>query len=414
MLALASAGSVTPALAARLAARVPARAAQAAKPEATSSVYDFGFYGSVLFGYESNYTFTTTEPAGSAIWAVEGGVDFKYRPTAKVRLQSSFDAMVRLPFADASLLEANLELPLLLFYRLHPRVELFLSSFTGFERDKAPPVFLDLEDIPQSAQAFAVHGTIPYYAIHETFRPAVTFYLARNATLEAGPYARIKQTTFTANPYGGDPDYRFFDVGGDVSAKLRYRDLLSARLRYDVSRRGFTNYPARPPGREPPLAEELAMTRHMAGLQLKANLLGGALQLGCGYTVRLVSDNPGAGHLSYVEHDPWGAVSVAWRELFSVSAGIEYLRRRYTDRTPCEAQETAPGSGAFVGADCTGVDTPARQNTEEAAIRADLRVQVSITSWMAADAQYGLERYAGNAEVSLNDHRVVAGVTFTR
>jgi hypothetical protein len=368
--------------------------------------YELGFHLTPLFGYESNYTVTSQEVSGSGLFALEGGAELRYRPTDRLRLRAELEAMLRLPFADTALTEFVVELPLLLHYRLVPRLDLFLSNHAGAERAKTPPIFLDTS--PKS-----LSSTIRYYGYHDQLRAGLTWRLGDIGTADIGPYFRVRQVNFIEPPAGNDPDYRLYDAGVDVAGKLYYRDRFSARLKYDYAHRFFRNYMALPPTHQPPLMGTLlAMDRHLVGLLLRARVVG-PFGLFAGYSLRINRDN--GGYFDYLEHAPSGGVSVDWNDRLQISASAGYVRRAYSNRTACEPEQDPPGSGRWVGADCSRVEPGEKKpllDQVEWAWQVDFRASVNITSWLQAVVSYELEEAGTDVDDPMApNHRVLAGVS---
>jgi hypothetical protein len=385
----------SPALARSLGGRgtvraAPVRAAEAAPVE---KPLELGFYLTPLLGYESNYTFSPDtalfEAKGSGMWALEGGGELKYRRSEKLRMRGELAAMVRMPFSDGGLTEFLTELPVVGFYRLTDSLELFLSNHIGVERSRTPPVFLE-------SGAGTVGETLTYFAFYETLRPALAYHLREGAFVEAAPYFRVKQINFSQNL--AEPDYRLFDLGLDVSGKVVYKTRFAARLRYDYARRMFQNLTARTPDGNTS-DSSLAMNRHIVGVYGSGHVFG-PLSLDASYAIRIVRDN--GGYYAYNDHLVGGGLELSWPELVTVSGGVFYQRRGYSDRTPCEGGTCDPTNPAA---------TPF-QSQVESAVTANAKVLVTITDWLQAIATYELEDASSDAEdVLVPNHRVMAGVS---
>ncbi len=371
--------------------------------------YQLGFYLNSLFGYESNYRVTTVSVAGSGVVELELGGELRYRPSRALRLWTTLDGRVRVPFSDTGLTEYLVELPVFFLYRFGPGFELSLGNHFAVERSKTPPIFMDVADLPPGQSASLSGTTIRYSAIYESFRPAIAYHFGKVAFIEAGPYFRVKQVNFIENPYGNDPDYRLFDLGADLVGKVfLWRDRISLRVHYDFAHRMFSNYPAKPAAYMPPLADTLTMNRHMVGAQLRFTLFG-PLDLIGGYTLRLNRDN--GGYFSYLDHLPSAGLALDWRERVQASATFGYLWRGYTDRAICEAQQVPPGSGKWLGGDCKNVMDPVRLSQRESALLFSFRGGVTITSWLQALVSYELEKASSDLEDLLPaNHRVLGGL----
>ncbi len=301
-------------------------------------------------------------------------------------------------------------MPALLYWRFNRRLELALSNHLGLERSKTPPIFLDTTDIVDPKSIATSGSTIRYFTVYETFRPALALHLAAPLLLEAGPYFRIKQVNFIENPYGSEPDYRLTDLGADAALKAWLGERVSLRLRYDFAHRWFTNYKARPPAHEPAQNEALAMNRHLVGLHAAARILR-PLSLSAGYTLRLTQDN--GGFFSYREHLVAGGASFELEDRLEVSASVGYLRRDYTQRTPCEAVADPTVPSGYTGSDCKS-SSPTRLSQTESAIIANARVAVTILGWLQAVVSYELEDASSDLEdLLVPNHRILAGATLS-
>ena len=370
---------------------------------------DLSYYLVPLLGYESNYQVVSRDPTGSGMWSVEGGGELRYRASQALRLFLALDGMVRMPFKDSGLTEYLVELPAMLHVRLSPRWEIVLANYLGSERGKTPPVFIDPGEIDPALLGGA-NRTIRYTSVTEELQPLLALDLARWARLEAGPYLRVKWTTFLDQPWQGEPDYTLFDGAGSLAAIFRWQDRLSVRLRYDIARRLFSGWPARPPARQPVIGENLAMTRHSLGLRLRGRIWG-PLGAQVGYMLRLITDN--GGFYAATDHQPGGGLYLDTRRV-DASVMVTYLRRDYTSRTPCEAEEDPPGSGKFVGQSCSGPPDvkPAPLPRWESGLVLDVRLNVSITSWRQAVLSYELDDARSDLEAVMN-HRILAGIGFS-
>jgi hypothetical protein len=373
--------------------------------------YDLGFHFTGLLGYESNYKVTTESGVveGSGLWALEAGGELEIRRGA-LRLRGELGAMLRMPFKDAGLLELGVELPTALWYRVRPWLSLSLGNHFSLERAKTPPIFLDAAELSPSQRAQLSTRTIRYFGWSELIRPALGLQLGETLHAELGPYFRVRGVSFIENPYGGEPDYHLFDLGADLALKLFLGERFSARLKYDFARRVFPGYLGRPPAHEPALTDSLTMLRHLIGVLLRARIVKG-LSLQAGYVFRIVSDN--GGYFAHLEHAPSGGFALDLFERWQLSASLGYRWRDYRQRTPCEAQETAPGSKIYVGADCQ-IQDPIPLSRLEESLSFDLRTSLSITEWLQATVSYEMEDATSDLEDLLApNHRILAGASFS-
>jgi hypothetical protein len=314
--------------------------------------------------------------------------------------------MVRMPFSDTGLTEANLELPVQLFYRFHRRLELSVSSFSLFERAKTPPIFLDAET---TEAALKSGKTIRYYAGGEELRPALTVLLAPGLSTEAGFYFRIKQLTFI-DKFAEEPDFRLMDFGADASLRYAHKAYFSARLRYDYAHRRFTNLRARPstfcpigvdtstdPRCADPLGKNLVQDRHLIGVYLRGRIWGPFGIYGS-YGLRLVRDN--GDYFSHNEHLIGGGLTVSWAERLEFAGGVSYLYRRYSKRSD------------YVGNVATGEGATKNMKVENALVVSS-RLGVKILSWLEALVTYEMDDAGSDIEdLLIPNHRVLGGISF--
>lgn len=415
--------------------------------------YELSFYASPLFGFESNYKVAgsnetarlaaiaanaadpppnppiavppVSKAEGGLALAVSGGAEFKYRPSGKLYLRAELSASTMLPLKDTSLTGFLFELPVFLSYRLGRQWELFLSNHVAFERARTPPVFLDIQ------QTGATSGqALISLAVYEQLRPAVVFRPLSGLSLDAGPYFRIKQVNFSKNLPDTDPDYRLYDLGGDLAIKYRLLRFLSVRLHYDFAARFYTNVLSRPAQGQPATADPLRALRHYVDLRLRANhrwLSGFA-----GYGFRFNADNAGA--FDYNEHHLFAGLGFRHETRFSVSAQVFAALRNYTNRTPCEAfriiDPGQPDVGKYVGADCRDVRGAPNtaQNNKESLLGVRVEAAYSFSDWFQVVLSYELEdsgaasdapaRDTSGAPIPLDDpqfanHRIMGGLSFS-
>ncbi len=402
---LAVALAASPAAAIGLGGRGPSAGRSSTRPPALSRAgghfdgksYELGFYLTPLLGYESNYKVTTADVEGGVIWAVEGGIELRYRPSPRLRLRTELSTIARSPVADAGLFELLIEHPAQLVYRLSDKLELSLGNLLLIERSKTPPVFIE----------GAAGTTIRYGLFADILRAGLAYHLADGFFVDAGPYLQIKQVNFLENPEDSEPDYRFFDIGADLALKYRLDDLLSVRLRYDVAYRSFTNYAARPPEREPELGEALAMTRQIWGLAVASKIFG-PLRARAAYSLRLNRDN--GGFFNYLDHIVSGGLSVNWRERVSLESSLTHVRRSYTDRTPCEAESRPP----HVGSDCLAGADPSVQDRRETMVLVNVTLGVALSDTFQLLVSYQLEDAASDIEdLLVANHRLMGGVSIS-
>lgn len=374
------------------------------EPARTGS-FAWGLHATALLGYESNYKVTTVEVEGSGLFALEAGGELTLR-RGPVRLRSELGALVRMPFKDAGLLELSAELPVALVYRARPWLSLALGNHFSLERSKTPPIFIDAAEVPPAQRGQLSTRAIRYFGWSELLRPALGLHLGDHLLAELGPYFRVRSVTFIENPYGGEPDYRLLDVGADLSLKLFLGERFSARLKYDLAQRFFPGYLGRPPAHEPALADSLTMLRHLLGLRVRVEIVKG-LSLHAGYGFWIVSDN--GGYFAHYEHVPGGGLELDLFERWQLSASVSYRYRDYRRRTPCEAQETAPGSKVYVGADCQIQDAVPLPRLEEA-LSVEVRTSVALTDWLQVTLSYELDDATSDLEDLLQpNHRVLVG-----
>ena len=364
--------------------------------------YDLGFSGAALFGYESNYTYTVDpHVTGSPLVVGELGISYQHRLSPRLALRAGLAAVARVPTANARLVEFTIEVPAILTIRLSSLVELWVTNHFGTQQSRTPPVFLGTEAIT-GRQA----GTIRFSSLHDTLQPMVYVRLGTSFGVELGPYARIKQVNFLENPVGFEPDYRIHDVGVTAAGRYELGDRFTARLLYDLGKRWFANYEARPPGRNPQETTALGMLRHAMGLRLGVRVVG-QLRLQGAYSLRIHRDN--GGYFDSLGHVVEGGVGYSIPDRLQIYAGAQFLSRRYTSRTPCEAQPVGP-QGPFAGSDCRGPQR-ALQVLEEAYLGASARVTVFITRWIQAIASYEIADAEADAwNPTKPNHRILGGV----
>jgi hypothetical protein len=364
---------------------------------------EYGFYVSPLVGYESNYKLTNFDVGGSGIWALEGGGELKYRPSPSFWLKVELPAMIRMPFSDSGLTEFLVELPVMMISRPVSGLplDLNLSNHVGFERARTTPVFLTGHS--KSGE------TLVYYAVYEQLRAAAAYHFLQDensdAFVELGPYFRIKQINLEANL--DEPDYRLFDVGFDLSAKYIFRDRIAARVRYDLAKRWFSNFDARPPeyctlsgmecGSNPLAGTELNMTRHTVGLYADA-VVWGPVSVGGSYAIRFSSDN--GGYYANTTHIASAVLGLKWPDLVTVEAGLTYMRYNYGDRAACEGDPTCSAT------------SPNVLDAWESALIAEVRGEVTILEWLQAVVSYDMEdAEAENEDPIEPNHRVMGGIS---
>jgi hypothetical protein len=364
---------------------------------------EYGVYVSPLVGYESNYKLTNVDVGGSGMWAIEGGGELKYRPSSTLWLKVELPAMIRMPFSDSGLTEFLVELPVQMIYRPVSSLPLDvnLSNHIGFERARTTPVFLT---------GHAKSGaTLLFFAFYEQLRAAAAYHFIQDkvhdAYVEVGPYLRVKQVNMEANL--DEPDYRLFDIGFDAGAKYIYQDRVSARLRYDLAKRWFSNFDARPAGycelsgtecgANPLSGTALNMTRHTVGLYVDV-LVYGPFSVGGSYAIRFTGDN--GGYYANTTNIVNGVLGLRWPSLVNVEAGVAYMRYGYGDRAPCE------------GGACPGTPDDAKLDSWESAFVAEARAEVTILEWLQAVASYNMEdAEAENEDPIKPNHRVMAGIS---
>ncbi len=358
-----------------------------------SSKPNLGFYLTPLFGYESNYAFTPLSPQGSSIFAFEGGMDLRFQPSKELRVYSEFSGMVRMPLADSRFTEYLLEAPALIFIHLDPQLELFLSNYAAMERSRTPPV--------------GMPGLVPlgstYWSIEDTLRPALTYYINREFFVEAGPYIRVKQVDLKDNR--DESDFRMFDLGLNLSAKLLYKDLLSARLKYDLAYRMFPGEINATPfsaGGEPLNDHNLTMTRHILGAYFTAKPIP-MLELFASYALRYVDDSDG--YYTSSENLLGGGISLSLSEILTLSLNIHYQSRNYSERSehPFDSEDNA-------------FDLQKWQVLKENVLFVNARLGVAITDWIEAVALYEFEDATAENSIPAEEdlltyHRFLAGVS---
>lgn len=422
--------------------------------------YEISIYASPLFGFESNYKVAggnenarnsaieanaadpppnplipvppESKAEGSLALAVNGGAEFKYRPSNKIFLRAELSAGALLPLKDTSLTGFLFELPVFFTYRLGRQWELFLSNHVAFERARTPPVFLDIQ------QTGAASGqALISLSVYEQVRPAVVFRPIPGLSLDAGPYLRIKQVNFSKNLPDTDPDYRLFDLGGDLALTYRPLRYLSLRLHYDFAARSYSNVKSRPAQGLPATDDALRALRHYVDLRLRANyrwLSGFA-----GYGFRYNVDNAGA--FDYNEHHVFAGLGFRYKTRFSISGQVFAALRNYTNRTPCEAfRSEKPGLnfGKYVGADCRDPDhpdpkdpdfvAPSAQNSRESLIGVRVEAAYSFADWFQLLLSYELEDSGARTDAPAKDargkptfvddpqfanHRIMGGLSFS-
>ena len=381
-------------------------------PSSSAAGSQFGLYLTPMAGYESNYKLLpprlaeqpeSAEVEGSAVLAVEGGVEYVYRKRGAVTLRAELGGLARMPVADSGLAELVAELPAQLFVRLSARSELFLSSLLGFERSRTPPVFLP-EDL-----ALATPGQpIVYDSVHEALRPAVAYYPATWAQLEVGAYFRVKTVTFYASQQeaGEDEelsDYWFYDIGVDMGIKVWAGTRFSARLRYDLASRAFpgeSNLPARKPDFLPVgPGVKISMLRQLVGLYLNAQIHG-PVRARASYAVRLVQDN--GGYYECLDHLAAAGLTASLPDLLELSMGISLLLRDYGSRDELGYSSSTP----------TTAGERARQIQQEYTLVGHIRGEWTVASWLQLVLFYEMEVAAADVVDTTQNHRVLAGVTF--
>ena len=380
--------------------------------------YELSLYVSPTFGYESNYKYTNADIEGSAFFAASAGAELKYRPSSKLYLRGELSAGLLMPLADTSLTGFIVELPLLLFYKLTDDFQLFVSNHIAVERERSPPVFFDT-DVFQSL--IRESKTIVYLAVYEQLRPAVAWRPLKNLMVDAGPYFRVKQVQFNQNPADSDPDYRLFDVGGDIAVGYRFLKHFRVRAHYDFAYRIYQNIPPRESNNLQIAGEELRALRHYADIRLGYGTK--MFSVFAGYGIRLNSDNGGS--LDYTEHHLLAGAGFFYKELFSLTAQVSAASRSYNNRTPCEASRTNPTDRTFEQC-LTGpnAEKNAPQSTGESLIGARAEAVVNITDWMQVMLTYEMEDAgASGASVPIGspivedpqgaNHRVMGGVSLS-
>lgn len=374
--------------------------------------YELSLYFQPQFGYESNYKFTNADIEGSAVWGTSSGAEFKWRPNSKMYLRSELGASVLMPIADPSLTGFLVELPVLFFYNFSDTFQLFLSNHVAVERERSPPVFFDT-DVFQSL--INESKTILFLAIYEQFRPAVAFKPIKNLMIDAGPYFRVKQVQFNQNPADGDPDYRLFDLAGDIAVGYRFLEHFRVRAHYDFALRLYQNVPPRQSDNTAITGESLQALRHYGDLRL--GFSHPWLTAFAGYGFRHNSDNGGS--LDYTEHHLLTGVAFRYKEKLRIGAQFFFALRNYFNRTACEASPEDPAAG------CGAADpnNNAPQNTSESLMILTIDASYSITDWLEISAQYVLEdaEASGADNVPIGtptiadpqgaNHRVLGGVS---
>jgi hypothetical protein len=371
--------------------------------------YELSVFGQPMFGYETNYKYTTVDIDGSVLFGINGGAEFKWRPNSKMYLRTEFGANLTMPLKDADLSQYLFELPILFNYKLTDTFQLVVTNHIAVERDRAPPVFFDSGATPST-------GAIVFLAIYEQLQAGVAYSPFPALRLEAGPYFRVKQVQFALNPQDGDPDYRLFDLAGALSARYRILQGLSVRAHYDFALRMFNNWPAREPNNTL-ITTDTQMLRHYADLRLRYSHEYFALFAGYGF--RFNSDNGGS--FDYVEHHLLTGAWVFYKDLFDLSAQVSYAARNYTNRTACEAspEDTAGACGAV------DPNNNAPQNSTEALITITVDATFNITDWLGINLQYVMEDASATGADKLPagtpavedpqgaNHRVLGGVTLS-
>ncbi len=378
--------------------------------------YTLSVFGQPSFGYETNYQFTTIGVEGSALLGVNGGAELRWRPTSKVYLRTELGANLTMPLKDADLSQYLFELPVLFYYDFSDTFQLVLTNHIAVERDRSPPVFFDAGVTPST-------GAIIFLAVYEQLKAGVAYSPIKNLRLQAGPYVRVKQVQFALNPQDGDPDYRLFDLAGSVSAKYRILDNLSARVMYDFALRVFQNIQARASNNQRTI-DDLQMLRHYADIRVR--FAHEYFALFAGYGFRFNSDNGGS--FDYVEHHLLTGAGVFYKDLFNISAQVNFSARNYTNRTPCESSlsnnptDNSDPTGACAAADPTA---NAPQNSTEALITVTVDATFNITDWLGINVQYVLEDAGASGAANLPpgtpavedpqgaNHRVLGGVSLS-
>lgn len=359
----------------------------------------------LMVGYESNYRLSSSHAEGSALWSLEGGMEARYQFSSKLRMFAELNGMVRVPFGDSGLTEYHGELPLLFFYRIHPRLELFVSNYTALERAKTPPIFLDID--PSQVQLLS---TIRYFSAQDTVRPALAFYLNDSTFAELGIYLRGKKVTFIGDAVG-EPDYSLFDVGLDLNGKYFYENRLSLRLKYDLAWRSFNDYSARPSSYAPALNENLTMQRHLLSMLWRFKIYG-PLSAFAEYAIRFTLDN--GSYFDSREHLPNAGLSLQIQDKIQANVSLAYFHRTYLHRTPCEAQEFPVDSNNYGGSDCQPIgpnlqSIPLVQN--ESAWVVNAQATYLFNTWLQAILSYELNMAASDVTQEIKpNHRIMGGI----
>ena len=346
-----------------------------------------------MFGYESNYRYTSGDIEGSAVFAAGGELDLKYRRGKSLRVSGGLGGSVLVPLSDAALTEFLLEVPALLLYRPVASLELFISNHVGFERSRVPPVF--------SVLNLKAGETPSSIGLYETFRPALADHFLPGLYLELGPYFRYKQMNQPTEDTTDEDFYLYVDAGGDVSLKYIHKDRFAARVRFDYARRMFVGRPNVSP-RNADYTEtlskddELIMNRVLASAYLRARVWG-PLSMEGSYTARIVRDT--GGFYSYNEHLARGGIGLSWPDRFSLNASVSYQTRGYTKRTECEGGACAAGA--------------APQIRREHGLYINARAEVPVTGWLEAVASYALQDPgADTGDPMASVHTVLGGASF--
>lgn len=359
-----------------------------------SKSFSMGLNLTPMVGYESNFTLGVGDSAqGSGVVQVDGGVNLEYLMRPKLRLAAEFNAQARLPFSGPRLTEFLAEVPLLLFYRPTPALELFISNHVAVERGRTSPVFSVLKT--------TADDTPTYVAIYETIRPALAYHLFAGMFAELGAYFRYKSVTQSltknADPNAED-SYQLMDIGADLSVKYSYKDRVSARVRVDYARRmfpGAANLKVRNPDYSEFKGASLSMHRIMPGLYLRGRIWG-PLSLHAEYAARVVKDNKG--YYSYLDHLVGGGLELNWPDVFELTGAVTFQKRGYSNRTDC------------VGGKCSA--SAERQVKKETALMASVRAAVTITEWLQGVVIYEME----DADTDMEDplapvHRILGGAS---
>ena len=305
--------------------------------------------------------------------AVEGGMELIHQRTGSLRLRAELAGLARLPLANTRMVEAVAGLPVLLFYRLGPRVELFVSNLLGYERARTPPLF-----VPEDLALASPGKPILYDALHEALRSAVSLEPVRIVRLELGAYARAKTVTFYASDEeaGQDEeiaDYWLYDLGLDLGATVQISPSFSARLRYDLAHRGFPgegNLPARKSNFLPVgSGTNLTMLRQLAGLYLRGRVAD-LISARVSYGVRLVHDN--GGYYECTDHLVGLGMEASWPDLLNITMGATLLLRNYTRRDVKGYSSSKPTSEGDMSV----------QIQEELSLVGHLRGELTVTEWL--------------------------------